>query len=484
MSISASLANALSGLTAASRSAEVVSSNVANALTDGYARRDIILTPQQLGGSGAGVRVSAVVRNVDAYVLSERRLSDAAVAYQDTLSDFYTRLQTRMGAPDDAASLTGRINGLESAFIEAASRPDSDNRLQGVVDAASRLAAHINDVSDQIQGLREQADQSIARQVDRLNEGLTQVQAINVQIRSMIGSGIEVNTLMDQRQRIVDELSEIVPLRVAERQGGQIALYTTGGAILLDGQAATIGFSAVGTITADMTVASGALSELTLNGRPTSADLTGRLGGGSLGAAFDVRDTEAPAAQVGLDALARDLLERFADPTVDPSLALGDPGIFTDGGGAFIATDEVGLAGRLSINAAIDPSQGGAVWRVRDGIGATAPGDVGYADLINALNTALTGSRVVASGPFGGVSRTASGLAGEYLTGLNARQGQADRNAAFAAGQRDTLKMAELQNGVDSDHEMEKLLLIEQSYAANARVITVADEMLDQLLRM
>ena len=53
MSISGSLSSALSGLTAASRAAEVVSNNVANAQTEGYGKREIELSSRILGGAGA-----------------------------------------------------------------------------------------------------------------------------------------------------------------------------------------------------------------------------------------------------------------------------------------------------------------------------------------------------------------------------------------------------------------------------------------------
>ncbi|MBD3765154.1 MAG: flagellar hook-associated protein FlgK, partial [Rhodobacterales bacterium] len=52
MSLSASLAAALSGLNAASRSTALIASNVANATTAGYARRDLLLSPMTLGGRG------------------------------------------------------------------------------------------------------------------------------------------------------------------------------------------------------------------------------------------------------------------------------------------------------------------------------------------------------------------------------------------------------------------------------------------------
>ncbi len=54
MSISSALTNALTGLTAARR-ADVVSANVANALTPGYGRREVQISAMSLGGNGAGV---------------------------------------------------------------------------------------------------------------------------------------------------------------------------------------------------------------------------------------------------------------------------------------------------------------------------------------------------------------------------------------------------------------------------------------------
>ena len=122
MSISASLANALSGLTAVARGAEVVSSNVSNALTEGYGRREIELGARLVAGNGAGVRVVGVTRAVDPYVLGERRLADSELSYQETRAQFHLALQNIMGQPDDPSSLTGRLTNLDATLIEAASR--------------------------------------------------------------------------------------------------------------------------------------------------------------------------------------------------------------------------------------------------------------------------------------------------------------------------------------------------------------------------
>ena len=77
MSISGSLSSALSGLTAAAKAAEVVSSNIANATTEGYGRREVITTARSVGHSGQGVKIVGVYRHVDPVLLSDRRQAEA-----------------------------------------------------------------------------------------------------------------------------------------------------------------------------------------------------------------------------------------------------------------------------------------------------------------------------------------------------------------------------------------------------------------------
>lgn len=482
MSITSSLNNAMSGLTAVARSASVTSSNVSNALTEGYARRELSLSSQSLGGNGAGVRIDGVGRAVNQAVLADRRLADAEVGNGSVKSGFLSRIETRIGTPDQPHSLSARVAAFESKLIEAASRPDSETRLNSVVTAAQNLTNTINTISADIQQARMDADSSIAQQVDLLNQSLIQVDELNTQILSARSSGQDATALMDQRQVLVDKISEIVPVREVARERGQIALYTTGGAILLEGTPAEIGFAGSGFISADMTQAGGSLSGLTINGMATSSGENGVLGGGQLGALFSVRDDLAVTANTQLDALARDLIARFEAPTTDPTLALGAPGLFTDNGAALNPLDEVGLSGRIEVNALVVPSQGGALWRVRDGLGAAAPGPVGNAAQLNRLTDALTASVVPASGNYIGAARSASGLAADFLSQIAGARQDTESVQAYATARQETLTTLQLADGVDTDQEMQNLLIIEQAYAANARVIRTVDELIQQII--
>ena len=482
MSISAALSNALTGLSAAGRAGAVVSSNVANVMTEGYARREISLSAQSLGGQGAGVRVNGVGRVVNPPVLRERRAADAEAGNWQAQSAFLTRIESMIGEPGAEGSLSGRLARFESSLIEAQSRPDSTARLQSVLIAAQDLASTVNGIGRSIQEARSEADSSIEAQVGQLNADLARGDELNAEITAMRSLGRDANGLLDQRQTLVDRIAAIVPVREVPRENEQIALYTTGGAVLLEGNPARIGFSPVGVITADMAIGSAALSGLTINGMPIRPTDDGPLGGGTLGAAFAVRDALAPALQADIDAVARDLVTRFEASGIDPTRAPGDPGLLTDAGAVFDPLTETGLAGRLEVNALADPARGGALWRLRDGLGATVPGAVGDASLLAALHTAVTEQQPTQSGSLAGVSRTAFGFAADLLSRTATQRGAAEDRLAFSSGRQAALKELQMQDGVDTDAEMQKLLLVEQAYAANARVIQTMDDLITQLI--
>ena len=481
MSIAGALSNALSGLTVSSRSAEMVSNNIANALNENYARREVVMGPRSLGGTGQGVSITGVQRTVDLVLLSDRRVAQAGTGDRQTRAQFFARLEKAIGVPGAEGSLTARVATFETALIEAASRPESEGRLASVADSARALARQIGSAATSVQTARADADHKIGADVAQVNAAMARVAEMNVEIREHLSSGRDPSSMMDQRQQLIDQIATIVPLREVQRDHGQIALFTTGGAVLVDGRAAQFGFTTAGVVEADMTVVSGGLSGLTLNGLPiATAGPYSTITGGTLAANFAVRDELAPAAQAKLDAVARDLVERFG--ALDTTLAPGAPGLFTDAGAAFLPADEVGLAQRLSLNAAADPQQGGALWRLRDGLGATVPGPTGNSALLSALQAALTTSRQPASGDFLPGLRSFASLNADMLSGVGTARLSADTEASFAAARSEGLRVQELQGGVDTDREMQDLLQIEKAYAANAKVIQTVDEMLDLLL--
>lgn len=483
MTISSALSNALSGLAASSRAIGVVSTNVANATSDGYGRREIELASRS-DGVGGGVQVVSITRIMNLEVLTDRRAADAALARADTEAGFLSRAADAIGEPGSGSSLGDLFAGFETALTSAAAQPDSEPRLGRAVDAATALAAALGAASDAVQTERARADADIAAAVDQLNGDLARIAELNGDICAATIAGSDAGSLVDERQRLIDRVSELVPVREVAREHGRVALLSEGG-LLLDGSAPVLGFQAATSVGPGSSLSGGSLSGITLNGQPVDTTRTRHaLSGGRLDGLFAVRDDLAPQVQGDLDALARNLMERFESTTVDPTLTPGSAGLFTDGGLAFAVVNEVGLSARLSVNAAVDPDQGGAVWRLRDGIAAASPGPVGDASGLIRLRDALTGLQSPASGSFGPTARDAATLAADLLSGIGTRQDQAEATAIHAGTRSAALQSRLSEDGVDTDAEMQKLLLIEQAYAANARVITTVQAMLDTLMEI
>jgi len=482
MTITGALTNALSGLTAQAKAAELVSSNISNVSTPGYARRELILASRTVGTPGQGVQVVGVQRNLSLPLLGDRRLAQSASGDAETRDAFFKRIEKTIGTPDLAYSISGRVAALDSSLVEAASHPEATTRLAAVATNAKALAQQIGIASRDVQAARTEANIEIGREVTTLNSSLAIVAKLNNQIRNGVVQHQDVSSLQDQRQQIVDTIAKIIPIREVQQPEGVVYLYTDRGASILDVVPAVFSFTATALVSPDMTNGAG-LSGLTMNGNaiPTSGN-NSYIFGGTLGANFAVRDELGVAAQAQLDAVARDLVERFADPAVDSTRAPGDPGLFTDAGASFDPVDEVGLSQRLKLNAAVDPDQGGALSRLRDGLGATTVGPVGNAALIRDWRAALTDQREPVSGGFMAGARSFANFSADFLNSVATSRLEADGDATYAAARLDTFTTMEAENGVDTDAEMQSLLQIEQAYSANAKVITAVQQMIQSVL--
>ncbi|MFX0542035.1 flagellar hook-associated protein FlgK [Roseovarius sp. S4756] len=482
MSISSALSSALSGLAANSRAAGVVSANLANMQTDGYGRRELELSPNGYAGLG-GVRVTGITRHVDGAVLSDRRLADSEVAHTQTRAQFLQEVQTSTGTPGETGSLSARIAALEASLVTAASQPEATDRLQQVSLRAAEVSTAFNDISGDIQSQRMRAEEEISLAVKALNADLEQVHKLNIQIQDAQRKGADASGLLDHRQVVIDRVAEMVPVREVPRDDGAVALMTPAGALLVDSSSMKLDFTRSNVIAPHMTLENGLLSGLQLNGREvTPSGMRSPVAGGRLSALFEVRDSLAVDTQRQIDALARDMIERFQDPAWDTTVASTDAGLFTDSGARFAPADEVGIAGRMTLNAAVDLAQGGDPAKLRDGLAATVAGPTGNAAILQGLSDALSARGTMASGDLGGGVGSLSQHVGSMVSQLAQSALAEGRAVSFAAVRQSGLGERLAADGVNSDDETARLLLIEKAYTANARMIQTLDEMMQTLL--
>ncbi len=489
MSLTRALSNANSGLSASSLRADIAASNISNASTPGYVRREVVAQERVTDGSGNGVKISSVQRAQDFALSRLRRDADSAAGRSEVVANAYQALNTEIGLPGSGYGLFSSIENLEASFKTLQATPESAAYQSAVVAAANETTQQFNALSHMSLSMRETADANIARNVQTVNDALYRIQSINVEISGLNEVSGNVAALEDERQSLIDTIATIIPVKDIPRDNGQIELTTESGVYLLSGSVREISFTRTPVMTEGMRYGDvgSPLSGLFVGDQDITPGASGRhaLQTGRMAGEFAIRDEIAPAFTDSLDSLAGDLIARFADDGLDPTKTPGAQGLFTDGALLIDPTNTVGIASRISINNAVNPNVGGEVYRIRDGLGATAPGNSGNTAIITNMLSAMTE-------PLNAPAN--SGLQGQYsvigaaagLTSLIGEQSlRFDSINASTIARRDILSDSEIQtSAVDTDAELQTLLIIEQAYAANARVIQTVGEMIDRLLQI
>ncbi len=480
MSIAAALASARSGLAINARAAELVSTNVANALTPGYARQELDRVPRLDGGVASGQVV--VARDAGATAL--RLSADSAAEQARTSADALSRIGDILGDPGAEAGLVTQFTTLLASIDEAAATPESEALQRSVLLAAQDTAEAFGDLSAALRTARADADRRLGERVDALNAALGGIDSLNREITAGRAQRRDVSSLEQERAELINEVALHVPVRIIRRDNDQIALFTPDGAALLDGIPARFDFTSTPVVTEALDVADGTLGQVLFNGRPvTPSDRGSLLSGGGLAADQLLRDTTLPRITAELDTLAAGLLLRLegADPTRTP----GQSALLGDGAVSYDPLDTVGLAGRLEVNAAVDPARGGALYRIRDGVEAVAPGAPGDVIVLQSLSIELVDPRPDLATIGDTVPRSILDHAIHLAASLGSEAAAAETDAATRAATLEAARTVELGRiGVDTDAELQLLLEIETAYAANARVLDTVDGMIRTLLEI
>ncbi len=119
------------------------------------------------------------------------------------------------------------------------------------VSAAQALAQQLNATTQGIQTLRSNAEQDIGISVGQANAAMTQIAKINTQLQGMNPTDPAAATLMDQRDQAINQLSQLMDIRVSSNGNNQTSVYTSNGVELVGAQASQLTFNSQGTLNAN-----------------------------------------------------------------------------------------------------------------------------------------------------------------------------------------------------------------------------------------
>ena len=318
MGLSHALTTSLSGLRTTQAGIELVSANVANVNTRGYTKKNQVLSAEVIAGRTTGVRTASIQREIDTYVQRQLRTETSGLAFSNVAASYLGQLQTMFGTPGGANSLDTLVGNFSGALDSLATTPSSQSMRQKVLSEAGLLAQQLNRLSSDIQTMREDADLGISSTVDRINAALQGLEKVQSQIGVMATSGTSVSPdLLDQRDLFIDQLSELVDIRISETGNGSLSIYTTnGGALFVDNIASELEFEGSGAIAPHALYSENPEERLVgtvflrgRDGRMTDLLAGNLLSSGELKAFVEIRDNILVEAQTQLDELAASMAE-------------------------------------------------------------------------------------------------------------------------------------------------------------------------------
>ncbi|MFV3076849.1 flagellar hook-associated protein FlgK [Niveispirillum fermenti] len=484
MSIGLALQTALSGLQANQTKSAILSRNIANATTPGYTRKEAVLTSVSIGGEGRGVQISDIRRNVDASLAREVRVQASAMAAQSARAKILSVYTQTIGQPQEERSFSAALAALERAFQGLEDLPESTTQQRAVVDAAVTLADRLVATDAAVAQARQQADAGIGDAVAGINGALKRLEELNRQVAVRTGSGQDTSELEDERDRLLDSLSEQIDIQYFTRDANAIIVMTTGGVTLLDDTARQIEFTRTPVIAAAATYPGG-LSGLRVDGVDIApgGGYPNPVRGGRLEGLFAVRDQIMPEMQRQVDELAHKLVTGFqnADPSVTPGTPPTHTGLFTLGGGTGSVT---GMAGLIGVNSLVRLDMGGDPSLVRTGLHAPA-GNVGDTTQVRRFLEVFSAN--VSFDPQAGLmtSGTIKDFANAAIGQQHTVRAAAENSTRSLDIQLETVRATrEGREGVNIDEELQELIVLERSYAANAQIMQAAARMLDKLLEI
>ncbi len=331
MGLSVSLSNALSGMNATQKGLEVLSRNISNAGSPGYHRQSLILTDRN-SASGSYVNAIGTKRAFVTALQVQYGQSVSSLGYADLRASFLATIEQTLGKPGDVGSLGDVYQNFENSLQALITSPDDYATRANVISSAQSIIETLNRTTNTIQGLRQESESQMASHVADLNRMLSSLEHINGQLRDFSTQDDGRNSLLDERDRLVSQISELVDARVEYRSDDTVALTTTAGLGLIDNGATVFEFQGVGRINANSLFSFdpsengvGTLSAITPSGYVVNVIEQGMFRSGRIGALIEMRDNTLVELQGQIDDIAATLAQSLSSVNTQGTVVAGPP---------------------------------------------------------------------------------------------------------------------------------------------------------------
>lgn len=234
------LLTGLSGLTAFRNVLNTTSQNIANVATEGYSRQRVDLearNPQLTGAGfvGSGVTTTTITRSYDTFLSSQFRTSSSAASELDAYFNFATQVDGALA--NQNVGLSTALQDFFNAVQAVADDPTSIPARQVLLTEGEVLENRFSTLDNLFNDLTTQLNGSLQTNVSTINNLSKSIATLNDKIVTATGlaGGQPPNDLLDQRDLLVDRLSELTNVNTSVQENGALNVFIGNGQSLVLG---------------------------------------------------------------------------------------------------------------------------------------------------------------------------------------------------------------------------------------------------------
>jgi flagellar hook-associated protein 1 len=281
------LRTGLSGLLAFQRALDTTSHNISNVNTEGYSRQRVEIgtrpaEPFGNGWIGNGSKVNTVRRVYDDFVSMQARTTSSSFERLDVFAGNAERINNMFA--DSSTGLTATLQKFVNAFQGVANSPTSIPARQVLISEANSLTEKLAYYNERLGDMDSEVNSRLKSEVMDINALSQGIAKLNEEITVGIArtGGQPPNDLLDQRDRLLDQLAQKVSVNIVRQDGGAANVFIGNGQPLV-----------LGSQTNALTTVADGFDATRLNiGMQTtggSVDITKNISGGVIGGVLDFR---------------------------------------------------------------------------------------------------------------------------------------------------------------------------------------------------
>jgi flagellar hook-associated protein 1 FlgK len=230
---------ALSGLDAAMKGLDIIGNNVANAATAGYHRQRIELSPSYMSQKdslllGGGVDFDGVTRMIDNFLESEILRQQSMLGEVSQELSTLRAVENAFGELSAGSSLSKAIDEYFNALQDLSAHPGETIWQSQAVTAAESMAAKFRTLGEFLSTSANRITLETENTIEEINTLTGQIAALNSEIKVLEVTGNPANTLRDQRDQLITELSELAGVQTQAREYGVVDVSIGGISVVMD----------------------------------------------------------------------------------------------------------------------------------------------------------------------------------------------------------------------------------------------------------